>query len=93
MSNRIDPTQQDTATAERIDELVRQFTALWWESDVQPPDLGHRYTVQEQQARGELQEGFNVLPSSPAAAETVAAAAARYDMLATDLSDTLLHEP
>jgi hypothetical protein len=49
-------------------------------------------SLQEQQARGELQDGL-VLPSSPAAAETVAAAAARYDMLATDLSDTLLHEP
>ena len=49
-------------------------------------------SLQEQQARGELQDGL-ILPTSPAAAETVADAAARYDMLATDLSDTLLHEP
>jgi hypothetical protein len=49
-------------------------------------------SLQEQQARGELQDGL-ILPTSPAAAQTVADAAARYDMLATDLSDTLLHEP
>jgi hypothetical protein len=49
-------------------------------------------SLQEQQARGELADGF-VLPTSPAAAEMVAGAASRYDMLATDLSETLLHEP
>lgn len=50
--------QQDTATPERVNQLVQQFTALWWGSDADAPALGRKYSVDEQQAREVQLERF-----------------------------------
>jgi hypothetical protein len=45
------PAQQDTATPERVNQLIQQFTALWWGSGSDAPTLGRRYSREEQQRR------------------------------------------
>jgi hypothetical protein len=50
--------QQDTATPERVSQLIEQFTALWWQSGGDPPALGRSYSVEEQQLRETQLERF-----------------------------------
>ncbi len=50
--------QEDTATPERVSQMIGQFTDLWWQSAIDPPALGRRYTAGEQQAREAHLERF-----------------------------------
>ena len=70
----INSTQPDTATSERVNELVRQFTALWWQSEVDIPPLGRRYSAEEQQVREAQLERFQsaVTAEAKSAPRTVA---------------------
>jgi len=60
------PTQQDTATPERVDQLIEQFTALWWQSEGDTLPLGRRYSVEEQQVREAQLERFQSMVTAEA---------------------------
>ena len=52
------PFDPDLSMPERVERLVRQFTALWWEDETDPPLLGQKYTVREQRERETQLERF-----------------------------------
>lgn len=60
------PSQPKMSTPELVRKLLPEFTALWWESDADIPDLGPRYTPDEQSAREAQLERFQSTVTSEA---------------------------
>ena len=58
--------QHDTATPERVNQLVQEFVALWWWSEFDAPALGRKYSLDEQQAREAQLERFQGAVSAEA---------------------------
>ncbi len=51
MSMLVDPVTTQLSMPDMVQQLLRHFTSLWWQSEVDTPDYGLTYTADEQVAR------------------------------------------